>query len=249
VFVANQPAGAVAEQILKLVGRIAPYVDLDPGIGARFPGTAPKVFKALSRNARFTGREKDLEQLRDRLRTGRTTAVLAGGPQSLPVALQGLGGIGKTQLAIEYAYRFRSAYDVVWWIDSDPVTFIDTQLSDLCDELDLGPLPNIGEKVKALVTALQAGEPHRRWLLIFDNAEDVERVLEFVPQSEHGHVLVTSRNAEWGKSANVVEVDVFKRRESIEHLRRRVPLIRREDADRLADLLGDLPIAIAAAGA
>ncbi|GIJ57375.1 FxSxx-COOH system tetratricopeptide repeat protein [Virgisporangium aurantiacum] len=249
VFVANQPAGAVAEQILKLVGRAGPFVDLDPSVGARFPGTAPKVFKALSRNARFTGREKDLEQLRERLRTGRTTAVLAGGPQSLPVALQGLGGIGKSQLAIEYAYRFRSAYDVVWWIDSDPVTFIDIQLADLGEELDLAPQPNIGEKMKVLVNALQAGDPHRRWLLIFDNAEDVDRVLEFVPQSENGHVLITSRNAEWGRTANVVEVDVFQRRESVEHLRRRVPSIRREDADRLADLLGDLPIAISAAGA
>jgi MinD-like ATPase involved in chromosome partitioning or flagellar assembly/tetratricopeptide (TPR) repeat protein len=245
-FVAGQPAAVAVERIVKLVGH--PGLDAESwsgGRGPRFPGDETVVFNAPARNARFTGREDDLRRLRAQLRTGRPAVVL---PRSLPVALQGMGGIGKTQVAMEYAHRFRSAYDVVWWINSDQVTFIDVALADLGGRLGIPAQPNVADNTRVVLNALSRGEPYSRWLVIFDNAEDLLRVDQFLPQGR-GHVLITSRDPRWGDRAHPIAVDVFERRESIQHLRQRVPTIGRDEANRVAEVLGDLPIAIAAAGA
>ena len=97
-----------------------------------------------------------------------------------------------------------------------------------------------------MLTALGRGEPYPRWLLIFDNAED-EWVGRVIPAGG-GHVLITARAATWGNRAQVMQLDVFPRRESIDHLLGRVPSIRIDDADRVAAAVGDLPVAVAAAG-
>lgn len=243
-FLAGTSFDTAVERVLRLVGRSnSDNVDLS-AIGVRFPGTRSAVFNPPARNARFTGREDDLLELRAQLRGGRTV-VLSG----TPVALHGMGGIGKTQVALEYAYRFRNAYDIVWWIVADQVMFLDTRLFELGEELKLNlPVSNVPDAARVVLNALERGEPSPRWLLIMDNAEDVKGVLEYVPRGP-GHVLITSRNSQWGEAARSMQIDVFKRQESISHLRQRLPAIRLEEADRIADLLGDLPIAVAAAGA
>ncbi|MEU4563597.1 FxSxx-COOH system tetratricopeptide repeat protein [Actinoplanes sp. NPDC023936] len=243
-FLSNKTAEQALERVLRLVGRT--LHDVDPQeIGVRYPGTPPVEFQALARNARFTGREADLRDLRSQLR-GEKKVVLSG---AKPVALQGMGGIGKTQVALEYAHRFKNAYDVVWWIDAEQVTFIDISLADLGERLQL-PLPqsSVTDKAMSVIGALEQGTPHPRWLLIFDNAEEIEQVQRFVPDGP-GHVLITSRNTQWGDYARPVQIDVFQRRESIAHLRQRVTTIRPDQANQVAEALGDLPIAVAATGA
>ncbi|WP_127503368.1 FxSxx-COOH system tetratricopeptide repeat protein [Actinoplanes solisilvae] len=238
-FLAGQPAEVAVERTLRLVG-LWPGEKPDlSAIGTRFPGERPVVINAPSRNGRFTGRKEFLLGLRAGLRGG----------VGMPVVLQGMGGTGKTQLALEYAHRFRNAYDVVWWVDADMTTFVDTQVAELGQELGLNTAGSgVEDKVRKVIGALEDGEPYARWLLIFDNAEDVDELLEFVPR-QSGHVLVTSRNNRWGDRALPMPVDVFQRPESVEHLRRRLPMIGADEADRLADLLGDLPLAVADAGA
>ncbi|GIM94984.1 FxSxx-COOH system tetratricopeptide repeat protein [Paractinoplanes toevensis] len=244
-FLVGQPEEIAITRLLKLVGH--PVDNFDRGrVGLRYPGRATLLFNAPIRNVQFTGREDDLIELRSRLETTSSPVVLSG---ASPVALQGMGGIGKTQVAMEYAHRFRNAYDFVWWINSDPVTFIDTQLSELGRELGLPGGGSIVEQARAVLSALARGESLRRWLVILDNAEDVETVTRFLPRGPGGHVIITSRDAGWAERAESIQVDVFDRRESIAHLRRRVPAMRPDDAGRLADALGDLPIAVAAAGA
>ncbi|MCA2215739.1 FxSxx-COOH system tetratricopeptide repeat protein [Jidongwangia harbinensis] len=244
-FIGGKSGEVAAERVLRLVGR-PDIADADlSAIGVRFPGDQVLVFNPPVRNARFTGRERDLLDLRTRLRGG--GPVVRSGP--MPVALQGLGGIGKTQVALEYAHRFRNAYDIVWWIDAEQVAFIDIALSDLGHRLGLAlPQSSVLDAARAVLNSLERGTPYARWLLIFDNAEDVERVLPFIPRGP-GHVLITSRNSQWGDHAQPVHIDVFPRTESIAHLRHRVPTIERDQADRIADVLGDLPVAVAAAGA
>ncbi|MEV4275016.1 FxSxx-COOH system tetratricopeptide repeat protein [Actinoplanes xinjiangensis] len=248
VFISGKPMELAMERVLRLVGRSVG--DMDPqAIGVRFPGRPPAVFNPLVRNARFTGREQDLRELRARLRGGRPVVVSGNTPPTLQVALQGMGGIGKTQVALEYAHRFKNSYDVVWWVDAEQTKFIDIALSDLGKALGLTtPQTSVLDAAKSVISALEQGTPHARWLIVFDNAEDVEEVLPFLPQGP-GHVLITSRNREWGERAQPMTIDVFQRHESVAHLKARVATIRTDQAERIAVALGDLPIAVAATGA
>ena len=195
------------------------------------------------RNKNFTGRDTLLAQLRDGI-TSDVTAVL-------PHALHGLGGVGKTQVAIEYAYRYRSAYDVVWWIPADQPALVQSSLAALAPRLLLPPATATGiqDAADAVLDALRRGQPYSRWLLIFDNADQPEDLNELVPRGP-GHVLITSRNHRWQGVVDSVLVDVFSRAESVEFLTKRVPkAISSTAADLLAKELGDLPLALEQAGA
>jgi tetratricopeptide (TPR) repeat protein len=195
-----------------------------------------------ARNADFTGREELLLALEQRLRTQSVTAVL-------PQALHGTGGVGKSQIASEYAYRHRSDYDVVWWIPAEQPAQILRSLIELGERLGLDIGPEANTAVPAVQKALQAGSPYPNWLLIFDNAETIETVRPYLPQGGTGKVLVTSRNDKWTDVAETLQIDVFSRPESIALLRKRNPTISVEDADRLAEILEDLPLAIGQATA
>ena len=125
-----------------------------------------------------------LTELQRRLRAGEGTLVVQ--------ALYGLGGVGKTQLAIEYAHRFAADYDLVWWIDAEQPVLIPDQLSGLATRLALPAGGTVAETVERLLAELR-GRGRDRWLLIFDNAEDPAALAPFLPGGT-GHVLITSRN-------------------------------------------------------
>ncbi|MEU4236498.1 FxSxx-COOH system tetratricopeptide repeat protein [Actinoplanes sp. NPDC026619] len=214
-----------------------------PG-GPHSPPGIPSVWGNVPpRNTHFTGREALLNDLAARLRTpDYFTAVL-------PEAIYGMGGVGKSQLAIEYVYRYQHEYDVVWWIGAEQQQQILASLTDLARHLDLPVGPEANAAVPAVREALRVGRPYGNWLLIFDNAEDLEAVQSVVPTGGRGKVLVTSRNKDWSYHANTLEVHVFDRAESVHLLRRRDPAITDEDAEHLAEALGDLPLAIEQASA
>jgi MinD-like ATPase involved in chromosome partitioning or flagellar assembly len=243
VFLDGLRADAATARVLRLVGRDAPPgIDATAARGARYPGAGPDLLNVPVANPQFTGRDDDLRRLRGRLRSG-------GAAGTSMVVLHGLGGVGKTQVALEYVHRFRSAYDLVWWIAADPSLFIDAALTDLGERMGLPRHTNVLLSARAVLDALSRGETYARWLIVFDNAAEFDEIRDFLPQSDRGHLLVTSRNQSWGDSAHAIEIDVFDREESIEHLRKRVPGIADQDADRVADALGDLPIALAVGGA
>ncbi|MFB9682887.1 FxSxx-COOH system tetratricopeptide repeat protein [Amycolatopsis plumensis] len=203
---------------------------------------APPVWGMIPpRNSNFTGRGELLDQLAKRLEAG-TTAVL-------PAALHGMGGIGKTQMAVEYIYRHLPDYDIVWWIQATQPTQIRKSLTELAQRLKL---PNSDEAITAVPAvreALRRGRPHDRWLLVFDSAEDPDTVRAFFPQGGKGHILVTSRNPDWAGIARPLEVAVFRRAESKQLLGRRGPVLDDADADRISSKLGDLPLAVEQAAA
>lgn len=210
------------------------------------PGAMPVVWGGVPpRNPNFTGREDLLRELDDRLEPGATAAVL-------PEALHGLGGVGKTQLAVEYAYRYQSKFDVIWWIPAERTVQIVQSLVELGQRLDLqvGEAANVA--VQPVLDALRGGGNRRipsNWLLVYDNADSPEDVLPYLPTGGSGQILVTSRNSQWLTMARPLEVDVFQRRESKQLLQRRGPDLTDADAGRLAEALGDLPLAIAQAAA
>lgn len=201
----------------------------------------PRIMRGVpSRNPRFTGRDDLIGDLHRMLVRG--TAAL------LPQTLHGLGGVGKTHLAIEYVYRFAHEYDLICWLPAHDLTQVRASLVELGGAMGLPDNPNVSRGVEAVLDALRTREVYSRWLLVFDNADKPDDLRPYLPYPT-GHVLITSRNSDWSEYANAFEVDVFERPESIKLLRRRVPEISDEDAGRLADRLGNLPLAIDQAGA
>jgi anti-anti-sigma factor len=188
-----------------------------------------------ARNPVFTGREEQLAAIRDALLSGSRAAVQA---------LHGMGGVGKTQLAIEYAHRFADSYDVVWWLDAEKAELLESQFADLATVLGCAESATPPAAVRRAVLS----DLYRRpgWLTIFDNAEDPDGLLDWLPNGP-GHVLVTSRFAGWSEVAVLVPVGLLSRSESMELLRKRVPGLAESDATLLAAALGDLPLAIAQA--
>ena len=196
-------------------------------------GPGPRVWNIPARNPGFTGRDDLLAEVRERLLAGDKAVVQA---------LHGMGGVGKTQLAAEYAHRFAGTYDLAWWINAEQGRLIGDQVAAL--GLALGCVQAGTEAMRAAVLAelRQRG----RWLLVFDNAEDPADVAPWLPGGG-GHVLITSRERGWAEVAAPVEIDVLARAESVAILRARVSVLAGADADQLAAELGDLPLAIAQA--
>ncbi|MFB4290991.1 FxSxx-COOH system tetratricopeptide repeat protein [Nonomuraea sp. ATR24] len=203
----------------------------------------PKVWeKVPKRNPNFTGRNDLLTALRKSINT--VTAVVAQ-----PQALQGLGGVGKTQLAIEYAWQYRAHYEFVWWISADQPVLVPSALAAMGPALGLPPATGVEQATQAVLRTLESGTPYRSWLVIFDNAEEPEYIKDFIPRGP-GHVLITSRNSRWSDHEPTIQVDVFERQESVDFLRKRLRgTVGEADADLIAEKLGDLPLALEQAGA
>ncbi|MGW7080303.1 FxSxx-COOH system tetratricopeptide repeat protein [Streptomyces sp. NPDC054866] len=215
----------------------------DPHAPPRHAASSPAVWENVPpRNPNFTGRERLLGELAERLDSGGTAAVL-------PEAMYGLGGIGKSQLAVEYVYVHQSAYDLICWISSERASGVINGLAQLAPHLGISHGSEAGTTVPAVLDALRRGDPYSRWLLVFDNAENAESLAPYLPNSRLGTVLITSRNPHWDNVARCLEVDVFERAESIKLLNKRGPELTEADADQLADALGDLPLAIEQAAA
>jgi transcriptional regulator with XRE-family HTH domain len=225
MFVAAARGRAPASDVLTALGTAGQQ----PG------GVSPRLWNIPARNLTFTGRDDLLAAVRERLLAGHATVVQA---------LHGIGGVGKTQLAAEYAHRCAGSYELAWWIDAEQGGLIADQVADLGQALGCVPAGAESEAVRAAVLAELR---HRdRWLLIFDNAEAPADVAPWLP-GDGGHVLITSRKHGWDEIAAPVEVEVFTRGESVELLGRRIPGLALAEAGRLAEELGDLPLAIAQA--
>jgi hypothetical protein len=191
----------------------------------RFPGGLPEVFIVPGRNPHFTGRTGELNTIRAGLSAGTTMTVQV---------VHGLGGVGKTQTVIEYAYRHATDYDLVWWINAEQPSLIISQLASLTGPLGLPSEPDLEAALQAVCAELR-----RRcgWLLIFDDVEDVDHVRGILPGGA-GHVLITTRRGGFGYLGRVLDLDVFPRPEAISLLHRRAPRLADDQANALAELLG-----------
>src|SRR6266567_4988533 len=206
------------------------------------------------RNSFFIGRDEILTRLHTQLQAGHATAL------SQPQAIIGLGGIGKTQIAVEYAYRYHQDYQVVLWARAETTEDLTSSYATIATLLNL-PEHEAQEQeitVKAVKTWLQI---HSGWLLILDNADDLSLVPAFLPPALGGHLLLTTRAFAVGRLASRLEVDTLSAEQGALFLLRRAALIApdatlehisskpRDLAIQVSQELGGLPLALDQAGA
>ena len=200
------------------------------------------------RNLLFTGREQVLTNLSETL------------SERHRVALSGLGGIGKTQIAIEYAYRHRDVYQAILWVRAGTTEEI------TADFVSIAELLNLPEKDAQVPTvAVQAVHQwliqHKNWLLILDNADDFKVIHPYIPSGDGGHILLTTRTQVMSSIAHKIEIHKMDDEEATQLLLRRAGMADyeglaaetvhelRSQAAEIAGEVDGLPLAIDQAGA
>jgi tetratricopeptide (TPR) repeat protein len=218
-------------------------VVLEPVSGRRLePGLRDLRVVLPAAVASFTGRHGELAELVDS----------GMGPMVVTQALAGLGGVGKTALALEYAHRrfyFDNAVDLVWWFTASDRLSLTSAMARLYEQLTG---VSAGEDSVLSATRLRnwlENSPHR-WLLVFDNADDAGVLGDLVPRVGTGQVLITSRRTDWSAlGATVHRLGVLSLDESVALLSRTTGRDDEVDARLLADELGGLAVALRQAGA
>ncbi|WP_182884190.1 FxSxx-COOH system tetratricopeptide repeat protein [Microbispora sp. H10885] len=199
----------------------------------------------------FIGRDDQLAELGEALRSG---------PGVIAQAVVGLGGVGKSELALHYAHTRRADYELVWWVSADTVEGIQAGLAELCRALCVAVGGQAGQAARqapeqeaaawalAWLTGMSA-----RWLMIFDNVEDIDHLQPLLGRLTRGHVLVTTRrDVGWEDLATVIRLDVLPRPAAVDLLAELMgPAVAgdREALEELAGELDGLPLALKQAGA
>jgi tetratricopeptide (TPR) repeat protein len=210
--------------------------------GPHFPGSLPRIWNVPTANPNFTGRGPELDKLARSLDAGSRVTVHS---------MHGMGGVGKTQLATEYAYTRNGVYDLVWWIAAEEPAAIPDQFTALATQLGFEAVTD-PDTVRVQVHEGLRTVPG--WLLIFDNADTVEIIRPWLPPGPlaaevPGHVIVTTRRGGFAALGQVMDLDVMGSADSVRLLRTRVPDLSQETGEQIADELGRLPLALEQAAA
>jgi tetratricopeptide (TPR) repeat protein/DNA-binding CsgD family transcriptional regulator len=206
------------------------------------------------RNSFFLGREEVLARLRRQLQASQTTV------HSQPQAICGLGGVGKTQVALEYAYRHAQDYQSIFWTQA---ASRDTLAASFLTIATMLHLPERNEQDQSVVIAAVKEwlRQNTNWLLILDNADDLSLLPAFLPSSLSGHLLLTTRVMALGKLASRIDIETLDLDNASLLLLRRAGLLALDAslahahpadwqaAVQLAQELGCLPLALDQAGA
>ncbi|PDV97762.1 tetratricopeptide repeat protein [Candidatus Chloroploca asiatica] len=241
-----RPVAATADELAAAQATLAamPTTSIPPPQDVLPPGS---WLGGLRRNHQFVGRAADLQVLATLLKGGQSVAV----NQGQAAVASGLGGIGKTQLAVEFAARYGQHFTGVFWLSFAQPDTIPTEFARLGGAAHLQLFTEaaglkLDEQMNLVRSRLACGLPY---LLIFDNCEDPQLVRAHHPGGAT-RVLITSRNPAWPGDLGVQRhaLGVLSRAESCEMLRQHRPDLSDQEADDLAAELGDLPLALHLAG-
>ena len=227
-----------------------PHIDLPAPDELPEPGPLPpQSILPHGRNNDFMGREFSLLFLAQHLLPWESRSS-----SSLPtLAVTGMRGLGKTQVAVEFCYRYGRFFSGgVYWMNFSKAENVADEVAAVGSERGLGlyrETDNLrqADKVGRVLKAWQ--EPIPR-LLIFDNCEEVELLQKWLPVTGGCSVLLTSNRAGWVRELQVVErqLPLLDADESIQLLQNLVPELLKEDAAKIAEELGYLPLALHLAG-
>ena len=227
---------------------------------ASLTALSPYWLVPAPRNTFFTGRGAILEELHTQLGTGQAIALTQS------TALHGLGGVGKTQIALEYAYRYALEYSAIFWIAAESSETITSSLLAIAEVVQL-PRREVTDQARVVAAVQRWLATHRRWLVIWDNVEDLELLRRFLPPTRQGAHLLTTRLQALGTLAHGLDLSPMEREESTLFLLRRAKLLPqgagRKQVSQLAvsspaayaaaatlvELMGGLPLALDQAGA
>jgi tetratricopeptide (TPR) repeat protein len=206
------------------------------------------------RNRFFTGRQQIIDCLRNNLVSNGTSTL------TQPQAISGLGGIGKTQIAVEYAYRYRKEYRYILWAQADSYELLTSDYVAIASLLNLRDA-NIQDQDVTVKAVKYWLETNRDWLLILDNVEDIGTASEFIPSEVKGHLLITTRAHATGIVARSLSIDKMEPAEGALFLLRRAKIIAqdadletasdrdRTKAEEISTEVDGLPLALDQAGA
>ncbi|GLV53702.1 tetratricopeptide repeat protein [Dictyobacter sp. S3.2.2.5] len=200
------------------------------------------------RNFFFTGRDEVLDRLHSSFQTMATQAI------------SGLGGIGKTQIAIEYVYRYQDDYQAILWAQADSREALLASIDEIAQQLKLPERQESNHPLlrQAFKRWLQE---HAGWLLVLDNADDLALVRDILPTATRGHILLTTRTQILGRIAHRVEIEQMAGNEGALFLLRRATLldvnqslddiapVQHQLALEIVEQTGGLPLALDQAGA
>jgi tetratricopeptide (TPR) repeat protein len=199
-----------------------------------FIGVPPRI-------ATFTGRANELDRLDAILMRDKPAAVTQASVGR--AAVQGMGGVGKTSLAIEYAHRFRGLYAGVCWCPSETRTGLLSALAGLAVTLGSATAEEADVEKAAKAALRRLAEQRATWLLVYDNVPAPDAITDLLP-SAGARVLITSRFSDWSELADDVALDVLPLEEAVAFLQSRTGRSDAVGAKRLAEALGNLPLAL-----
>ncbi|KAB2390485.1 tetratricopeptide repeat protein [Actinomadura montaniterrae] len=162
------------------------------------------------------------------------------------VALHGLGGAGKTSVAVEYAHRHQHEYGLVWQVEAEEPATLTAQFAQLAALLGARQIADAADPVHQVHAALAARSD--RWLLLLDNIPNQRAIREVLPPTGNGDVLATSRSGHWPTEAGM-PVPVLRQGDAAGFLLARTEQTDRAAAQELAQELGALPLAMEQAAA
>lgn len=196
-----------------------------------FPGALPSSWNLPLRLRNFSGRDDLLASMGSAVSDSRTCVLF------------GLGGVGKSRVALEFGYRHLAEYDIVWRVRAHDDATARADLAELATALGL---PDRGESRAERLEGLRGLLAGRdRWLLIFDDAVDARDLLPLLPAGSSGHILVTSRRGTgWASLGKPLEVGPFREAEAVSYLQDHLGEDNEEDLRAICAMLGNLPLAV-----
>jgi len=199
------------------------------------------------RNPYFTGREEKLREIQTNFKNK--------GIVSLTQSVTGLGGVGKTSIALEYAYVNFKKYETIWWVNAETEQTTLNAFREFA--LNKKIIPDEAT-VSEIIDALQYwfnNKNNKDWIFIYDNADADhfnEWVEKYLPQTSNGHVLITTRSYFFPKSTTI-NIDIFNKSEALEFVQNRTGKSGEGFSDALVEILAErlqyLPLALEQAAA